>query len=200
MLRIRGTVGDLPVDLTLELDDADWARLGPLDFLATRVAPAVVAIGEAWEQGRLEIRHEHFFSERVGDLLRSLRLPSEDRASGPLVVLGSLPGEAHALGLQMAALVISGAGCRTLFLGTEVPPDQMVTLTRELQARALALSISSASAGPASEEAVVRLRAGLPRRATLLLGGAGAPTAAAPGIEVLRDLGSLDAWSRRLAA
>ncbi|MFW9080554.1 hypothetical protein ACOI9X_14945 [Pseudomonas sp. P2757] len=28
MLRIRGTVGDLPVDLTLELDEADWARLG----------------------------------------------------------------------------------------------------------------------------------------------------------------------------
>ncbi|MFJ2409428.1 hypothetical protein ACIOMR_09720 [Pseudomonas sp. NPDC087814] len=28
MLRIRGTVGDLPVDLTLELDDGDWARLG----------------------------------------------------------------------------------------------------------------------------------------------------------------------------
>ncbi|MFO2464520.1 hypothetical protein OOJ96_12585 [Pseudomonas sp. 15FMM2] len=28
MLRIRGTIGELPVDLTLELDDADWARLG----------------------------------------------------------------------------------------------------------------------------------------------------------------------------
>ncbi|MFL1504426.1 hypothetical protein ACI77J_23155 [Pseudomonas sp. O64] len=28
MLRIRGTVGDMPVDLTLELDDGDWARLG----------------------------------------------------------------------------------------------------------------------------------------------------------------------------
>ncbi|MEX5543050.1 hypothetical protein [Pseudomonas poae] len=28
MLRIRGTVGDLPVDLTLELDDGDWAKLG----------------------------------------------------------------------------------------------------------------------------------------------------------------------------
>ena len=28
MLRIRGTVGDLPVDLTVEMDDADWARLG----------------------------------------------------------------------------------------------------------------------------------------------------------------------------
>lgn len=28
MLRIRGTVGDVPVDLTVEMDDADWARLG----------------------------------------------------------------------------------------------------------------------------------------------------------------------------
>jgi len=28
MLRIRGTIGELPVDLTLELDDGDWAKLG----------------------------------------------------------------------------------------------------------------------------------------------------------------------------
>ncbi|MCU1751088.1 hypothetical protein [Pseudomonas sp. 6D_7.1_Bac1] len=28
MLRIRGSIGDWPVDLTLELDDGDWARLG----------------------------------------------------------------------------------------------------------------------------------------------------------------------------
>ncbi|WP_166363195.1 hypothetical protein [Pseudomonas akapageensis] len=28
MLRIRGTIGELPVDLTLELDQSDWAQLG----------------------------------------------------------------------------------------------------------------------------------------------------------------------------
>ncbi|MGV8921055.1 MAG: hypothetical protein ACOH2R_25315 [Pseudomonas sp.] len=28
MLRIRGTIGDWPVDLTLELDEGDWAQLG----------------------------------------------------------------------------------------------------------------------------------------------------------------------------
>jgi len=28
MLRIRGTVGDLPVDLTVEMDESDWTRLG----------------------------------------------------------------------------------------------------------------------------------------------------------------------------
>ena len=28
MLRIRGSIGEWPVDLTLEMDDHDWARLG----------------------------------------------------------------------------------------------------------------------------------------------------------------------------
>ena len=28
MLRIRGTIGAMPVDLTLELDEGDWAQLG----------------------------------------------------------------------------------------------------------------------------------------------------------------------------
>jgi hypothetical protein len=28
MLRIRGTIGDMPVDLTVEMDEGDWAQLG----------------------------------------------------------------------------------------------------------------------------------------------------------------------------
>ena len=28
MVRIRGSIGDWPVDLTIELDDDDWAKLG----------------------------------------------------------------------------------------------------------------------------------------------------------------------------
>lgn len=28
MVRIRGTIGDWPVDLTVELDESDWAKLG----------------------------------------------------------------------------------------------------------------------------------------------------------------------------
>ena len=50
----------------------DWGRMTPIDFLEERIAPLVHAVGEGWETGELEIRHEHFLSERVGDLLRSV--------------------------------------------------------------------------------------------------------------------------------
>ena len=47
MLRIRGTVGDLPVDLTLELDDGDWARLGAQLQAAPVTAAAAAAAAAA---------------------------------------------------------------------------------------------------------------------------------------------------------
>ncbi len=177
----------------------EWARLGPLDFLRACLGPLIRDIGAAWEAGRLEIRHEHFFSERAGDLLRSLRLPFEERAAGPLVVCTSLPGESHALGLQMAALVLALAGCRILFLGTEVPVAQVASLARDLNARAVALSVSQASRGAAMTAHISGLRRSLPRRVGLIVGGDGAPRSR-PGLEVIQDLRSLDAWGRRLAA
>lgn len=177
---------------------SEAARLGPLEFLETRVAPTVREVGAAWERGDLDIRHEHFFSEKAADLLRSLRLPLEERAGGPLVVMATLPGEQHGLGLQMAGLTLSAAGCRVVQLGTEVPLDQIVTLVRDLSARAVGLSVSLARRGPTTEAHVRRLREQLPRRVALLLGGQGAPGTRA-GVERFPDLRRLDAWGRAQA-
>jgi MerR family transcriptional regulator, light-induced transcriptional regulator len=175
-----------------------WVRLGPLEFLETEVAPLLRAVGEAWESGRLEVGHEHFLSERLGDVLRSRRLAIEERAGGPLVVLATLPGEAHGLGLQMAALVVASAGCRVLYLGTETPVADIVSLTRKHGGRALALSISASSRSPRTAAMVRRVREALPRRTTLIVGGEGAPPPA-PGVKVCADLRRLDAWARQTA-
>jgi DNA-binding transcriptional MerR regulator/methylmalonyl-CoA mutase cobalamin-binding subunit len=177
----------------------EWVRTSPIDFLETRIAPLIRQVGVAWAQGRLEIRHEHFFSERLGDLLRSLRLPFEERARGPLLIFASLPGEAHGLGLQMAALVVAWAGCRVVFLGLETPPGEIVGLSRDLNARAVAVSVSAASRGPRSAAQIRSLREKLPRRMALLVGGEGAPDPR-PGIETMRDLRLLEAWARQGAA
>ena len=178
---------------------ADWGRLGPLAFLKTRVSPLVRAVGDAWEQGRIEVRHEHFLSERVGDLLRTLRLPLEERATGPLVVLATLPGEAHALGLQMAALLLAAAGCRLLFLGAEVPIAQVAALAKDLSARAVGISVSLGSRGAVTAGQLAKLRGMLPARIQLIVGGQGAPKTRS-GLSVLPHLEDLDAYGRRLAS
>lgn len=177
----------------------DWKRLQPLEFLKARIAPLLQAVGDAWAAGQLEIRHEHFVSERVGDVLRSLRLPFEGCSRGPLVVCGTLSGESHGLGLQMVALLLAVEGCHVLYLGTEVPPAQIAGLSKDRHARAVAVSVSGANREEKMTAQLELLRGMLPRQIALIVGGDGAPETR-PGMTVMKNLATVATWGRRLAA
>jgi DNA-binding transcriptional MerR regulator len=187
-------------DRLMRAFQSDWAQLGPLEFLEHRAAPFLRAVGEAWAEGTLDVRHEHFASAVLGDFLRVVRRPLDDRASGPLAALATLPGELHGLGLQMAALVFSSAGWRPLVLGVDTPISQIAALAREALLGAVALSRIQPAArdGTAS---VRELRRRLPRTIPLLVGGAGAPAGERlNGVEIFRDLAGLDQWLRSRTA
>lgn len=179
----------------------DWARLGPLEFLERRAAPFLLALGDGWAKGSLDVRHEHFGSAILGDLLGELRRPIEDRAAGPFAALATLPGELHGLGLQMSALVFALAGWRPVILGVDTPVPQITSLWREVPLGAVALSCVLPK-GRSTAGSLQALRRRLPPQIALLVGGAGAPsTLRAEGITILPDLYQLDAWlkTRRAA-
>lgn len=176
---------------------AEWARRGPVAFMETWAAPFLAAVGNAWEAGELDVRHEHFASACVGDFLRTARAPMEDRATGRIIALATMSGERHGLGLQMVALVSALAGWRPLLLGVDTPPDQIVALTAEARIAAVALSCVR-SADRTGAAAIRALRRRLPARIPLLIGGAGASESlAGKGIHVMDDLSRLDHWLRR---
>ena len=176
--------------------DADWARLGPVEFLERRAAPLLRAIGDAWSTGELDVRHEHFASACLGDFLRTVRVPLDDRARGPMVALATLPGERHGLGLQMAAVVLALAGWRTLMIGVDTPVPQIAALAREASIAAVGISMVHPHRG-ARADSLASLRRRLHRHIALIVGGAAAPGAPAPlGITPLRDLAALEQWAR----
>jgi len=178
---------------------ADWGQFGPIGFLQDVVAPLVERVGREWAEGRMEIRHEHFLSERLGDVMRAIRLPLDIRCRGPLVVCATLPGESHAVGLQMVALLLASAGIRVLYLGTEIPPPELGRLVRARGARAVAISVSSAADGAAVKRHLTKLREDMPRSAQLLVGGSGAP-AGRPDIVTVDDFAGLERWAAILRA
>ncbi|MEO8090455.1 MAG: cobalamin B12-binding domain-containing protein [Gemmatimonadales bacterium] len=173
----------------------DWARLGPLEFLEQRAAPFLTAVGNGWAEGTLDVRHEHFGSSVLGDFLRTVRLPLDDRATGPIAAIATIPGELHGLGLQRSALVFALAGWRVLVLGVETPVAEIVALAREAPIAVVALSCVQ-PARPSLAAAVRTLRHRLPRSIPILVGGAGAAAARQRGVEIFSDLAGLDRWLR----
>jgi methylmalonyl-CoA mutase cobalamin-binding subunit len=174
---------------------ADWARFGVLGFLTERVGPLLDAVGDGWAARTLEIRHEHFISEHLGALLRSLRTPFDERAQGPVCALATLPGEQHGLGLLMAALVAAAADMRVRIAGTDLPVAQVAAFARDVHARVVAISVSTSGASTAARH-LRALRKLLPRQTLVVTGGAGAP--AVDGTERMPSLVALDARLRMI--
>jgi len=77
-------------------------RLGVGRFVLEVVAPLTVSVGEAWTQGRIEIFEEHLYTEQIQHLLRQATGPMARADQTPRVLLTTLRGEEHQLGLLMA--------------------------------------------------------------------------------------------------
>ena len=76
---------------------------------------------------------------------------------------------------QKATLLLAIRGARVVYLGPGTPTAELVAAAREADVRAVVLSISAAVQKSRATRAVTAVRAALPRRVHLWLGGAGAP-------------------------
>jgi methanogenic corrinoid protein MtbC1 len=179
---------------------SEAAVLGLPRFLRERVAPLLDEVGDAWGRGEIEIRHEHFFSEVLGDELRRLRAPLESAAKGRPVVVASLPNELHGLGLQIAALAIVTAGRSVRVLGPHLPVEEIVQAAKALDALAVGLSVSIFSEPEETAREITALRERLPAETALWIGGAGSANLEnlPVGVEKTVSLDDLDRVLTRL--
>jgi methanogenic corrinoid protein MtbC1 len=161
-------------DRLLALLQKAAAKLDPVEFVADRVAPLVTEIGRAWADGQIEIRHEHMASEVLEDFLREYRAELKETSRGPIVVLTTLPGETHRLGIQMSAIVARAGGARVRMLGADTPLPEICAAAEELKAEVVAVSVSLATGGVKTDRVLATLRADLPEEIRLVVGGRGA--------------------------
>ena len=124
-------------------------------------------------------------------LLGSALQPMASALLGPRIVFATPTGERHELGGLIAALTALGAGANPLYLGSEVPVDDLLSAVEETRAVALGLSLVTIPTSQATRT-ILALREGLAGPIHLWLGGSGASAIKLPGgvdhIASLEDL------------
>jgi DNA-binding transcriptional MerR regulator len=169
---------------------------GPARFAQEFVAPLVREIGDRWASERLGIASEHLATAVLRALLGAALVPSSASLRGPRIVFATPSGERHELGLQMAALAALSGGANPVYLGAEVPVEDLLAAAERAEVDALALSIATLPPAHA-ERGIAAIRAGLPDRVRLWVGGAGAAQFEFP--EGVEHIASLEDLERRVA-
>ena len=170
------------------------ALLGPKRFVAEVAHPASVKVGELWADGKLDVRHEHMFTECLSSQLHQLLSAAHDVVGGPCVLLATLPDEPHSLGLEMIAVVLTASGATPRLLGIETPPEQIVAAARAYRCDAVGIAVMPPADLRKVGAQIRWMLTELPRRVPIWAGGAGAWNldVDADGLVIVRDWDDLD--------
>jgi hypothetical protein len=171
------------------------ARTGLASFVIDGVAPLTVAVGDAWVDGSIAVYEEHLYSEALQAVLRSALVPFQTglEPAAPRMLLTTVPGEAHGLGLLMAEALLTLQACRCLSLGVQTPIAGIVAACAAQRIDVVALSFSESLTAAQALPALSELRASLPPTVAIWAGG-GSPALRAlrsPGIRVMSRLADI---------
>jgi methanogenic corrinoid protein MtbC1 len=168
------------------------SALGPARFARETALPLVHEIGERWANGQMGIASEHLATAVLRSLLGSALQPTATSLLGPRIVFANPTGERHEMGLLMAALTALGAGANPVYLGIELPLEDLLGAVALTGAAALALSLVTVPTAQAMRS-VSALRGGMADEVRLCLGGAGASDIELPdGVERIESLEDLE--------
>jgi DNA-binding transcriptional MerR regulator/methylmalonyl-CoA mutase cobalamin-binding subunit len=150
------------------------AVMGVSAFIESVAAPLLRRVGNEWHAGRLSMAHEHMVSSLLHDLVAERMRAFGKREGAPLLVIGTLAGERHAIGAVLAGAAAAVEGWNVLHLGADLPAAAIADAARAAGARVVAVSIVYVEDRDALLEEVRTLRATLPPTVGLVAGGAGA--------------------------
>ncbi|SAK97563.1 MerR family transcriptional regulator [Caballeronia calidae] len=144
-------------------------------FVLDVAAPLSARVGNAWAAGTLQVYHEHLFSEAVQTTMRSLMRPLSDAVRGrggrPRLLLTTLSGEGHGLGILMAEAMFTLSDCECIQLGLQTPLHDIVDAVAAHKVDIVALSFTAVLPAQAIANGLADLRNLLPPHVLIWVGG-----------------------------
>ncbi len=131
-------------DNKLEAVYNEALSLYPIDIVTSNLLrPLLQMLGKQWEEKGTGIAEEHFFSAYLRNKVGARMHHASNRGQGNRLLLACLPHEFHELGILLFGLSAMSRGYRILFLGSDLPINQISPVLGTTSVDAIILSGSS---------------------------------------------------------
>ncbi len=194
--RVMAAIEELRVDDAERLLSTVALGTEPLALVKNVIGPTMVEIGDRWERGELRIAHEHACSAVMRSLLFSLMRLYPPNDARRRTVVATPAGEDHELGALMVAMLAAMHGWCVLYLGPNLPADEIAFAVAQTEAELLLLSVTGLQREAAAAE-IASIEKALRPGVKMLVGGRAASAPPGSRAEVRLDLeGAVAALSR----
>ena len=160
-------------ELLESLLQRQYQQQGMQGFILKTVVPLLNTVGELWARGKLQIFQEHFLSQQLIRFLNTEIAKLQRHARKPRVLLATLPGEEHTLGLLMVAAMLSSHGVSIINIGAEVPMDQIGHAVEQFNVDIVGITFSGAYQYKNIRPHLIELRELIPDDIEIWTGGEG---------------------------
>ncbi len=157
-------------ELELQLEQAAVA-LSQIHLLERVLVPLMQSVGGLWQQGDLRPAHEHMATAVVRTFLGGMRTAYHPPSQAPYLVVTTPARQHHELGALIAAATAASEGWNVLYLGPDLPPEEIAAAAHQRAVRAIALSITCPPDDARLAEDLRRLRRILDARIEVIVGG-----------------------------
>lgn len=140
-------------------------------LLETVIGPIMDRVGSLWRTGELRPTHEHLASDTVRAFLSARRTAYGTNPNAPVIVVTTPAGQTHEIGALMVSLLACADGWNDMYLGPNLPAEDIVAAVVNSGARALALSIVYPGDDPRIEAEFAFLQRYLPANTSVFVGG-----------------------------
>ena len=144
----------------------------PVEQVAEEIlTPSLVEMGERWHRGEATVVQEHFATATLRRRLSVMFHAYDQPAAGPLAITGSAPTEWHDVGILLVSLALRRNGWRVIYLGQNVPTDQLLQEIRRLHPDLVCLSATTREGAMSLTQVYAEVAALPAPRPRLVFGG-----------------------------
>ena len=163
------------------------SKMSQPQLIEKLIIPLVYEIGDLWHEGDIRVANEHLASAVIRSFLANLieqHIPSEN---APLIISATPRGQDHELGALIAGITAASVGYKVIYLGPNLPVEEIAAVTDNLDAKVVALSLVYPNDDPQLKLDLVNLKKMLPEKISLIVGG----RAAGGYMDILDEIGAI---------
>jgi len=135
------------------------------------VIPLVYKIGDMWHEGEIRVANEHLASSVIRSFLFNLLESYPSNNSAPVLISATPRGQEHELGALIAGVVAAASGWKVVYLGANLPAEEVGAVVSYLNTKVVAISLVYPSDDPSLPKELKKLKQILPPGVSIIAGG-----------------------------